>query len=101
MHRRGRFLVVYVSSLVVRHARVNFRRLGTVNPRVNTEDLIGATEVAGILGLAHHNSVSTYLRRYDDFPRPVVDLNKSRIRLWLRPDVEAWRREHPASGAER
>ncbi len=60
-------------------------------PKVNTDDLIGAAEVAKILGLAHHNSVTTYLRRYEDFPRPVVDLSESRIRLWLRPDIVAWR----------
>ena len=63
-----------------------------MNPRVNTEDLIGAAEVAALLGLSHHNSVSTYLRRYEDFPRPVVDLSKSRVRLWLRPEIEAWAR---------
>ena len=57
---------------------------------VNTEDLIGAAEVARILGLSHYNSVSTYLRRYDDFPKPVVDLTESRIRLWLRQDIEHW-----------
>jgi hypothetical protein len=61
-----------------------------MSPKVNTEDLIGAAEVADILGLAHHNSVSTYLRRYDDFPRPVVDLPKSRVRLWLRQDIKRW-----------
>jgi glutathione-regulated potassium-efflux system ancillary protein KefG len=60
-------------------------------PTVNTEDLIGAAEVAKLLGLAHHNSVTTYLRRYDDFPRPVVDLSESRIRLWLRQDIVEWR----------
>lgn len=60
-------------------------------PKVDTEDLIGAAEVAKILGLAHHNSVTTYLRRYEDFPRPVLDLSESRIRLWLRPEVMAWR----------
>ena len=63
-----------------------------VSPKVNTEDLIGAAEVAEILGLRHHNSVSTYLRRYDDFPRPVVDLSRSRIRLWLRADILNWQR---------
>lgn len=57
---------------------------------VNTDDLISAVEVARIVGLAHYNSVSTYLRRYDDFPRPVVDLSESRIRLWLRQDIEQW-----------
>jgi glutathione-regulated potassium-efflux system ancillary protein KefG len=50
-------------------------------------------EVAQLLGLKHPNSVTTYLRRYPDFPQPVVDLGKSRIRLWLRQDIEAWRRK--------
>lgn len=63
-----------------------------MSPRVKTEDLIGAAEVADILGLAHHNSVTTYLRRYEDFPRPVVDLSRSRVRLWLRQDIERWAR---------
>lgn len=67
-----------------------------MSPKVNTEDLIGAAEVAEILGLAHHNSVTTYLKRYDNFPRPVVDLSRSRIRLWLRQDIVSWKeyREH-------
>ena len=62
-----------------------------MSPQVNTEDLISASEVARILGLAHHNSVSTYLKRYDDFPRPIIDLTESRIRLWLRPEIVEWR----------
>jgi len=68
-----------------------------MSPKVNTEDLIGAAEVADILGLAHHNSVSTYLRRYEDFPRPVVDLPKSRVRLWLRQDINKWRKQRSSS----
>ena len=58
---------------------------------VNTEDLIGAADVAEILGLSHHNSVTTYLRRYPDFPRPIVDLSRSRIRLWRRQEIEDWK----------
>jgi glutathione-regulated potassium-efflux system ancillary protein KefG len=58
---------------------------------VNTEDLIGAADVAEILGLSHHNSVSTYLRRYADFPRPIVDISRSRIRLWRRQEIEDWK----------
>lgn len=65
--------------------------LGDMSPRVRTEDLVGAAEVAEILGLAQYNSVSTYLHRYRDFPRPVVDLQRSRVRLWLRPEVVAWK----------
>jgi glutathione-regulated potassium-efflux system ancillary protein KefG len=61
---------------------------------VRTEDLIGAAEVAEILGLKHHNSVTTYLNRYDDFPRPVVDLSRSRVRLWLRQEIEKWEVQH-------
>lgn len=57
---------------------------------VRTEDLVDAHAVAEILGLAHPNSVSTYLRRYDDMPRPVVDLGRGRPRLWLRPEIERW-----------
>ena len=61
---------------------------------VNVKDLIGASEVAEILGLAHHNSVSTYRRRYEDFPAPVVNKSNGRIRLWLRSEIEKWNYEH-------
>jgi glutathione-regulated potassium-efflux system ancillary protein KefG len=61
-----------------------------MNPRINSEDLIDSLEVAEILGLAHRESVTTYLRRYPDMP--VVDLGKGRVRLWLRPEIEAWAR---------
>jgi len=61
-----------------------------VAPDVNTSDLIGAAEVAEIIGLSHATSVTTYLRRYPDFPQPVVDLSKSRVRLWRRQDIAEW-----------
>ncbi|AFE03411.1 hypothetical protein D7V80_40870 [Corallococcus sp. CA054B] len=59
-------------------------------PLVNTKDLIDAQEVAGLLRLAHPNSVSTYLRRYPDMPRPVLDLGAGRPRLWLKPQMLRW-----------
>ena len=59
--------------------------------KVDTADLVSAGEVADLLGLAHHNSVTTYLHRYDDFPRPVVDKSSGHIRLWLRQDITDWR----------
>jgi hypothetical protein len=40
--------------------------------------------------LSHPNSVTTYLKRYSDFPRPVVDLQASRVRLWDRNDIVRW-----------
>ena len=61
---------------------------------VNIKELIGATEVAEILGLSHHNSVSTYMQRYDDFPAPVIEKSNGRIRLWLRSEIEKWNYEH-------
>lgn len=61
-----------------------------MNPRVNTEDLVDAYGVAGLLGLANRTSVSVYQRRYPDMPRPVVDLGAGRPRLWLRSEIAAW-----------
>ncbi len=61
-------------------------------PMVKTEDLIDAQGVAGLLQLRHTNSVSTYLRRYPDMPRPILDLGTGRPRLWLRPQVMRWLR---------
>ena len=59
---------------------------GTVDPG----ELIASIDVAEILGLAQASSVATYLRRYTDFPRPVVELQRSHVRLWRRPEIEAW-----------
>jgi predicted DNA-binding transcriptional regulator AlpA len=63
-----------------------------VTPRVNTEDLVDAQGVAELLGLSHPNSVITYLRRYEDFPRPVIDLGERRVKLWSRKSILVWRR---------
>lgn len=57
--------------------------------RVDIEDLLNAGEVAALLGLAHREAVSTYRRRYPDFPLPVM--SKGTCVLWRRQDVEAWR----------
>lgn len=59
-------------------------------PRVSTEDLIDTEGVAEILGLAHRNTVHQYQQRYHDMPKPVFDLGKGRVKLWLRPEVERW-----------
>ncbi len=58
--------------------------------RVLIDDLIDAHDVAKILGLTHRNTVSQYLHRYPDMPRPVLDLGRGRPSLWLRPDIERW-----------
>ncbi len=57
---------------------------------VRVDDLIDATDVATAVGLTHRNSVATYLRRYHDFPRPVVETGAGRCRLWSRQEVHRW-----------
>ncbi len=61
-------------------------------PRINSEDLIDSQMVAELLGLSHRSTVTSYLKRYPDMPRPVIEFGKGRVRLWLRPDVEKWAR---------
>lgn len=56
------------------------------------DDLISAAEVAEILGLSHRNSVSTYRRRYADFPVPIPSPHGGRTLLWRRGEVLAWHR---------
>lgn len=58
--------------------------------QINSEDLIDSEGVARILGLSHRSSVTTYLRRYADMPRPVVELGHGRVRLWLRTEIQEW-----------
>jgi glutathione-regulated potassium-efflux system ancillary protein KefG len=57
---------------------------------VALDDLIDVTGVARLVGLAHRNSVTTYLRRYRDFPRPVLETPSRHCRLWSRSDVLTW-----------
>jgi glutathione-regulated potassium-efflux system ancillary protein KefG len=57
---------------------------------VDVSELIDAAEVARVLGLSHRNSVTTYLRRYGDMPRPVLERSEGKTRLWLRSEVVAW-----------
>jgi predicted DNA-binding transcriptional regulator AlpA len=69
--------------------------------RVALEDLIDAHDVARILGLSHRNTVSLYMRRYPDMPRPVLDLGRGRPSLWLRQDIERWYARQVAHGRTR
>ncbi len=72
-----------------------------VTPRVATEDLLDTQGVAEILGLAHRNTVLQYQQRYHDMPRPVFDLGKGRVKLWLRPEIERWAARQSARGRTR
>ena len=68
---------------------------------VALDDLLDAHGVAEVLGLSHYNTVSVYQHRYEDMPRPVLDLGKGRIKLWLRPEVESWKASQQAKGRTR
>ncbi|MFN2568167.1 MAG: AAA family ATPase, partial [Candidatus Dormibacteria bacterium] len=57
---------------------------------IDPAELIDAHEVARLLRLSRPNSVSVYLHRYRDFPRPVVDSGRSNARHWLRGEILAW-----------
>ena len=72
-----------------------------MNRTVALDDLLDAHGVAEVLGLSHYNSVSVYQHRYEDMPRPVLDLGKGRIKLWLRPEIEKWKASQQAKGSTR
>jgi len=59
---------------------------------IELPDLVDSHEVAEVLGLSSHRSVSTYRTRHADFPAPIVEKGAGRCLLWLRADVEAWAR---------
>jgi hypothetical protein len=69
--------------------------------QVDLDDLLDANGVAELLGLAHRNTVSVYQHRYSDMPRPVLDFGNTRVKLWLRPELERWAAEQAARGRRR
>lgn len=62
----------------------------TVGRTVDVDELVDAADVAVLLGLSHSNTVHSYLGRYPDMPRPVVDRGPNRAKLWVRSDIQAW-----------
>lgn len=49
------------------------------------------------MGIAGPDAFAVYVRRYDDFPAPIV-VRSHNCRLYLRQDVEAFLRRHPRIG---
>ena len=62
---------------------------------VDLDDLIDVGEVAALLGLAHKNSVTTYMRRYEDFPAPALEFAEvgrafnGRVTTELQAEIDA------------
>lgn len=69
--------------------------------RVDVDNLIDTQDVARLLGLSHRNTVSEYQAKYEDMPRPVIDLGRGRSKLWLRSEVERWYARQVAAGRTR
>ncbi len=83
--------------LVVRFA-VNVRRLNLAMGRlVDLDDLVDVGDVADLLGLAHKNSVTTYMRRYSTFPKPALEFAEGKCRAWVREDVLRWIEDRKAA----
>ena len=95
-HRRGRLIGEHVNNTEL--VRKPYYRY--MSPIVHTDDLIDSHEVAKILGLSKINSVSNYLKRYPDMPRPVVEFGKGRPRVWLRPEIQEWAERRRKRSAE-
>lgn len=53
-------------------------------------DLVDSNEVAEMLGLSSSTAVSTYRRRYADFPEPVIVKGTGKCVLWARSTIEVW-----------
>lgn len=72
-----------------------------MTPLIDSDDLVDAQGVAEILHLSHRNTVSQYQRRYDDMPRPIVNLGGGRTKLWLRSEIAQWAEKQAAAGRTR
>ncbi len=99
-HRRGHFVGAY-NLANASDGTDPTNTIPDVSPLVRTEDLLDARGVAEILGLSAPNTVSVYQHRYEDMPRPVVNLGRGRCMLWLRSDVEQWAADLEAAGRTR
>ncbi len=53
-------------------------------------DLVGVAEIADMFGVTRQR-VHAIMKTHSDFPFPVAELSAGHI--WLREDVEKWRRK--------
>lgn len=74
-----------------------FLECRSMGANIDSDDLVGAAEVAALVRLSHPSSSTTYFYRYPDFPTPPVDLSSRRVRLWRRQDIEKWHRKRTRS----
>jgi hypothetical protein len=100
-HRRGHVSDYYCNLAYAPDGSAYNCSLATMGRKVDVDDLLDANGIAELLGLAHRNTVSVYQHRYQDMPRPVLDLGDRRAKLWLRPELERWAAQQLAAGRRR
>lgn len=100
-HRRGTFFDYYCNLAYASDGSGYNCSLEVMGRKVDVDDLLDANGVAELLGLAHRNTVSVYQHRYEDMPRPVLDLGERRAKLWLRPELKRWAVQQVAAGRTR
>ena len=81
-------LLTRVSNSQVRDGRS--LTVASVGRKVDVDDLVGAAEIAGRLGVARQ-VIHQWRQRHPDFPAPVLELDRAHVWHW--PDVEAWARK--------
>lgn len=65
-------------------------KVPSVGRTIEVENLIDAQGIADRLGLAQRQTISSFVSRYPDFPKPLGMWG--RTRLWDWTEVEAWAR---------
>ena len=48
--------------------------------QVDIDELVDTSAIADILGLSRRNAVAVYVARYDDFPTPIIERGRCRLR---------------------
>lgn len=59
--------------------------------KLDVDLLVGTADIVARLGLGEQRTVHAWIRRYNDFPAPVV--SRERVMLWYWPEVEAWAKQ--------
>ena len=62
--------------------------LPVMGRQLDVDELVGAAEIAGRLGVSNSQVIHVWRYRHPDFPEPVTRLKTAMIWYW--PDVKTW-----------
>jgi predicted DNA-binding transcriptional regulator AlpA len=57
---------------------------------LDPDDLVTLADIAAELGTKSRSVVANWVKRYDDFPEPVLVSRTGSVKLWSREAVLAW-----------